>query len=83
MILKVLSDRLKLSRITQIANCIDNSTKRGDVVLDVFGGSGSTLIACEETGRKCRMMELSEKYCDVIIERWEKLTGEKAELIKE
>lgn len=66
-----------------IANCIDNSTKRGDVVLDVFGGSGSTLIACEETGRKCRMMELSEKYCDVIIERWEKLTGEKAELIKE
>ena len=66
-----------------IANCIDNSTKRGDVVLDVFGGSGSTLIACEETGRRCRMMELSEKYCDVIIERWEKLTGEKAELIKE
>ena len=49
----------------------------------MFGGSGSTLIACEETGRKCRMMELSEKYCDVIIEIWEKLTGEKAELVKE
>ena len=55
--------------------------ERGGVVLDVFGGSGSTLIACEKTNRKCRMMELDQKYCDVIIKRWEDFTGKKAELI--
>ena len=49
---------------------------------DPFGGSGSTLIACEQSNRQCRMMEIGETYCDVIIARWEKLTGEKAELIK-
>ena len=49
--------------------------------IDLFGGSGSTLIACEKTGRKCRMMELDPKYCDVIIKRWEDFTGKKAELI--
>ena len=47
-----------------------NSSRRGEVVLDLFGGSGSTLIACELTGRKCRTMELDEKYCDVIRRRW-------------
>lgn len=52
-------------------------------VLDLFGGSGSTLIACEQLGRKCYMMELDPKYCDVIIKRWETLTGKKAKLIKE
>ena len=51
-------------------------------VLDLFGGSGSTLIACEQTGRKCRMMELDQKYCDVIVARWEKLTGKTAELVQ-
>lgn len=51
------------------------------VVLDLFGGSGTTLIACEQLGRKCRMMELDPHYCQVIIERWEALTGEKAEKI--
>lgn len=51
------------------------------VVYDPFGGSGSTLIACEEVGRKCRMMELAPEYCDVIVERWEKLTGKKAEKV--
>lgn len=45
------------------------------------GGSGSTLIACEKLGRKCRMMEIDEHYCDVIIKRWEDYTGKKAELI--
>lgn len=50
-------------------------------VLDLFGGSGSTLIACEQLGRTCYMMELDPKYCDVIIKRWENLTGEKAVLI--
>jgi len=51
---------------------------KGDIVLDIFGGSGSTLIACEQLNRKCRMMELDPHYCDVIIARWEKLTGQKA-----
>lgn len=52
-------------------------------VLDLFGGSGSTLIACEKTARKCYMMELDEKYCDVIIKRWQDFTGKKAVLINE
>ena len=51
------------------------------LVLDLFGGSGTTLIACEKTNRKCFMMELDPHYCDVIIARWEKYTGKKAELI--
>jgi DNA modification methylase len=55
-----------------------NSSNPGDVVLDVFGSSGSTLIACEQTNRSCRMMEMDEKYCDVIINRWEQFTGKKA-----
>ena len=58
-----------------------NSTRKGDNVLDIFGGSGSTLIAAEQLGRKCFMMELDPHYCDVIIARWEKLTGRQAELI--
>ncbi|MFA6227427.1 MAG: site-specific DNA-methyltransferase [Candidatus Paceibacterota bacterium] len=60
---------------------IYHSTKPGDVVLDPFGGSGSTLIACEQLGRVCFMVELEESYCTTIIERWEKLTGQKAELV--
>jgi DNA modification methylase len=51
------------------------------LVVDLFGGSGSTLIACEKTGRSCRMMELDPKYCDVIVKRWEEFTGQKAELV--
>ena len=61
-----------------VARAISNSSKKSDVVLDLFGGSGTTLIASEQTGRKCRMMELDPRFCDVIIKRWEKLTGEKA-----
>lgn len=57
-----------------------NNTKGQDVVLDLFGGSGSTLIACEKIGRKARLMELDPKYCDVIVKRWEDFTGKKAEL---
>jgi DNA modification methylase len=53
---------------------------KADKVLDLFGGSGSTLIACEKTGRSCRMMELDPKYCDVIVKRWEEFTGQKAVL---
>lgn len=51
-------------------------------VLDLFGGSGSTLIACEQLNRKCYMMELDPHYCDVIINRWETLTGDKATLLE-
>jgi DNA modification methylase len=59
---------------------ITNSTKQGDSVLDLFGGSGSTLIACEKIGRMARVMELDPKYCDVIVARWEQFTGKKAVL---
>jgi ParB-like chromosome segregation protein Spo0J len=52
--------------------------KAGKVVLDLFGGSGSTLIACEKTARQCRMMELDPKYCDVIVKRWQEFTGKAA-----
>ena len=55
-----------------------NSTEQGDLVLDSFGGSGTTLIAAEQLGRRCYMMELDPHYCDVIIARWEKLTGRTA-----
>ena len=61
-----------------VANCLMDAAREGDTVLDVFGGSGTTLIACEQLGRKCRMMELDPHYCDVIMARWEKLTGRKA-----
>jgi DNA modification methylase len=57
---------------------IKNSSKGEDVVLDLFGGSGSTLIACEKTGRVNRSMELDPKYCDVIVKRWQDFTGQKA-----
>jgi DNA modification methylase len=60
------------------ACAIEKTTREGEIVLDVFGGSGSTMIACEQLGRKCRMMELDPHYCTVIIARWEKLTGQKA-----
>lgn len=59
-----------------------NSTKPGDLVLDSFGGSGTTLIAAEQMRRRSRLMELDPHYCDVIIARWEKFTGLKAEKIK-
>jgi DNA modification methylase len=57
---------------------IRNSSRPGDVVLDCFGGSGSTLIAAEKAGRRCFMMELDPKYCDVIIRRWQEFSGGKA-----
>lgn len=69
--------------IELISNAVLNSSKENDVVLDVFGGSGSTLIACEQLNRSCYMCELDPRYIDVIIQRWEEFTGQKAELIKE
>ncbi len=64
-----------------IINALKNSSKKDDILLDTFLGSGSTLIACEKTNRVCYGMELDEHYCDVIINRWEQYTGKKAELI--
>lgn len=61
---------------------IKNSTKSGDVVLDLFGGSGTTIMACEQDGRNACVMEYDPKYVDVIIKRWEDFTGEKAKLIE-
>lgn len=59
---------------------IENSSVANCIVLDLFGGSGSTLIACEKTGRDARLMELDPKYCDAIVSRWQDFTGEKATL---
>lgn len=64
-----------------IGRLIRNSSRKGEVVLDTFGGSGSTMMAAEQLGRKCFMVEYDPHYCDVIIARWEKLTGKKAEKI--
>ena len=61
-----------------IGHHIKNSSRKGEIVLDIFGGSGTTLIACEQLGRRCRTVELDPAYCDVIVDRWEKLTGQKA-----
>lgn len=64
--------------IALCSRAIKSSSRENESVLDVFGGSGSTLIACEQLDRTCYMMEIDPKYCDVIIKRWETLTGEKA-----
>ena len=64
--------------VAMLKDAILDVTKRGDIVLDCFLGSGSTLIACEQTGRTCYGIEIEPKYCDVTIKRYEELTGEKA-----
>ena len=61
-----------------IKRAINNSSSKSELVLDLFGGSGSTLIACENTSRSCRMMEMEPKYCDVIVKRWSDFTGREA-----
>ena len=69
--------------VDMLVYLIQCSSTRSDIVIDTFGGSGSTLIACEQTGRKCRMMELDPRYCDVIRKRWaEFMFGEGCEWIK-
>lgn len=65
-----------------VANCLMDCTKENDVVLDVFGGSGTTMIAAEQLNRKACLMELDPHYCDVIIARWEKYTGQQATRIE-
>lgn len=69
--------------VAMLRDAILDVTRRGDIVLDCFLGSGSTLIACELTGRVCRGIEIEEKYCDITIKRFETLTGQKAEKIGE
>jgi DNA modification methylase len=59
---------------------IKNSSRPGELVLDTFGGSGSTMMTCEQLNRTCYMMEIDPAYCDVIVKRWENLTGQKAVL---
>ena len=68
--------------VALIVNALKDGTLENNNVLDVFGGSGSTLIACEQLNRKCYMCELDPKYVDVIIDRWEKFTGKKAVKLK-
>ena len=61
---------------------LERYSKEGEIILDIFGGSGSTLLACEQMKRNCRMCEIDEHYCDVILKRWENLTGQTAVLIE-
>ena len=61
-----------------VADAIRDCSRRGDLVLDSFGGSGSTLIACERTHRRARLIELDPLYCDQIVQRWQGLTGQTA-----
>ena len=61
-----------------IERALRNSSQRGNVVLDPFGGAGSTLIACEKTGRQARLIEIEPKYVDVSVLRWQQLTGRQA-----
>jgi DNA modification methylase len=63
------------------SRAIQYSSRPGEHVLDLFGGSGSTLIAAEQTGRKAFLMELDPLYCDVIVQRWEAFTGRKADRV--
>lgn len=72
------ADHPTMKPVKLVAYLIRNSSRTGENVIDPFGGSGSTLIACEQTSRRCFTAEISPKYCDLIIERWEKLTGGKA-----
>lgn len=62
-----------------VARFMHNNSRKGDPVMDIFGGSGTTMMAAEQLGRRCYMMEVDPHYCDVIIERWERLTGRTAE----
>ena len=78
---KVSLEHPTMKPVALVARAIENSSDKNDLVLDLFGGSGTTLIASEQTGRSCCMMELDPKYVDVIIARWEGLTGKKAVLL--
>lgn len=74
-------DHPTMKPVGLMARLIFNSSHPGDTVMDLFGGSGSTMMACEQLHRRCIMMEYDPRYCDVIVKRWEALTGNKAEAI--
>lgn len=76
------SEHPTMKPVRLIARLIRNSTRPGETVLDLFGGSGTTMIAAEQLGRKSCLMELDERYADVIIERWEQFTGKKARRVR-
>ncbi len=66
--------------VAMVADAIKDCSSRDGIVLDPFGGSGTTLIAAEQTGRQARLIEIDPHYCDVIVRRWQKLTGQNAVL---
>ena len=68
--------------VALVGRLIANSSRRGELVLDVFGGSGTTMIAAEQIGRTACLMEISPAYCDIIIDRWEQFTGRRARLVR-
>ena len=72
------ADHPTMKPVRLFGRLVSNSSRQGEIILDIFGGSGTTIIASEQLGRKARLMELDPHYCDVIIARWEKLTGQKA-----
>lgn len=75
------SDHPTMKPVPLIGQQVMNSSRKGETILDIFGGSGTTLIACEQLDRKCRMVEYDPIYVDVIIKRWEELTGGHAQLL--
>jgi DNA modification methylase len=79
---KVSTEHPTMKPVELIEICLHNSSRPDDTVLDLFGGSGSTLMACEMLRRRARLMELDPRYCDVIVKRWEEHTGRKAELVE-
>lgn len=74
------ADHPTMKPVELILPMVKNNSRRGDLVLDLFGGSGSTLIACQKAGRKARLMEFDPGYCDVIVRRWQEWTGRVAHL---
>ena len=79
---EIVTKHLTEKPVELAVRALQYSSLAGENVLDLFGGSGSTLIACEQTGRKAFLMELDAPYCDVIVQRWEQFTGKKAERIE-
>lgn len=76
------ADHPTMKPVRLFGRLIFNSSRKDDIILDTFGGSGTTIIACEQLERNARLMEMDPHYCDVIIQRWEKFTGLKAEKIE-
>ena len=80
--LKELAMHPTVKPVVMMRDAIKDCSKRGQIILDPFGGSGSTLIAAEREGRQARLIEIDPHYCDTIINRWEELTSQKAMLLK-